>query len=188
MSHPHARAQPQGRAERVASPGALQQMFRQHVDAVWRTALALGVDPDAAHDIVQDVFMTAHQRMDRFDAERSARAWLLGITRNVVRHHHRGTTRYASRLRRVPEPPPPEPPQRELERREAAGLVQEFIDQLDEKKRVVFVLGFVEGLSAREIAQTLGLKVATVYARARAAEDALARFVRRKDLPTRRER
>lgn len=159
-------------------------MFREHVDAVWRTALALGVDPEAAHDIVQNVFMTAHQRMDRYDPSRSARAWLLGITRNVVRHHHRGATRYANRLRRVPEPPAPEPPQRELERREAASLVQEFIDQLDDKKRVVFVLGFVEGLGAREIAQTLGLKLPTVYARARAAEEALARFVRRRNRPT----
>lgn len=168
---PHERATP-------SSP-SLQHLFRQHVDAVWRCAVALGVAAVAADDVVQDVFMIAHRRLDTLDPERSPRSWLLGITRNVVRHHHRGSVRRAVRLQRVPEPDPVEAPHRELERREAADLVAAFVDQLDEKKRVVFVLGFIEGMSARNIAQTLGLKLPTVYARARAAEEALAKFARR---------
>jgi len=44
----------------------------------------------------------------------------------------------------------------------------------------VFVLGFVEGLTAKEIAATLGLPLSTVYARAKAAEAAFAKFVARR--------
>ncbi len=161
-------------------------MFRRHVDAVWRTAVAMGVDPDSAHDIVQEVFLTAHARQDRFIEGHSERAWLLGIARNVVRHHHRGRRRRRDRHRKLPEPAPVELPAREVERREAAELVQAFIDKLDDKKKVVFVLGFVEGLSAKEIAEVLGLKLPTVYARARAAEAALARFVQRRTRAPRR--
>ena len=164
----------------------LSELFRQHVDAVWRTAIAMGLSPQDAQDVVQEVFMTVNDRLDRYDAARSARAWILGITRNVVLHHHRGARRRAARLRRVDPPAPPEQPEQAVAQREAAEVVQAFIDQLDDKKRPVFVLGFVEGLSAKEIADVLGLKLPTVYARARAAEAALGKFVRRHSLTARR--
>ncbi len=168
-------------SRQASSPlDSFEHMFRRHVDAVWRSAVAMGVDADSAHDVVQEVFLAAHAHRDRFIEGRSPKAWLLGITRNVVRHHHRGRQRREDRHRRLPEPAPVELPAREVERREAAELVQAFIDQLDAKKKTVFVLGFVEGLSAKEIAQMLDLKLPTVYARARAAEAALARFVRRR--------
>ena len=161
-------------------------MSRQEPEMNFENAVAMGLSREDAEDVVQEVFMTVHDRLERYDAERSARAWILGITRNVVRHHHRGTHRRAARLRRVEPPRTPEQPEQTLARREAAEVVQAFVDQLDDKKRVVFVLGFVEGLSAKEIAETLGLKLPTVYARARAAEAELGKFVRRRSLPRRR--
>lgn len=161
---------------------ALDEMFREHLDAVWRTAVALGAGPDAAHDVVQEVFMTAHDRLDSFDRSRSPRAWLLGITRNVVRHLHRGNARRRHRERRAPTPVPSERPSGPIERAEASAVVQEFLHTLPEKKRAVFVLAFIEGLRAAEIAEMLGLKLATVYARAKSAEHALAAFVRRRRL------
>jgi RNA polymerase sigma-70 factor (ECF subfamily) len=159
---------------------SFEEVFRLHVDSVWRMAVAMGVDPASAEDVVQNVFVIAHERRDRFEAGRAVRPWLLGIARNVILHHHRGERRRESRLRLLPTPAPAEPHARELERREAAELVEEFIAKLDDKKKIVFVLGFVEGLTAKEIAATLGLKLSTVYARAKAAEEAFARFVARR--------
>jgi RNA polymerase sigma-70 factor (ECF subfamily) len=176
----HRDPEPAASASSPTAPKAFDELFRLHVDGVWRMAVAMGVDPDSAHDVVQNVFVIAHQRRDRFAAGRSVRAWLLGIARNVILHHHRGERRREHRLRLLPEPPPVEPPARALERREAADLVQEFIDQLDDKKKSVFVLGFVEGLTPKEIGGILGLKLPTVYARARAAEAAFARFAERR--------
>lgn len=171
-----------GAAPHAASStlGSFEEVFRLHVDSVWRMAVAMGVDPDSAKDVVQNVFVIAHERRDRFEPGRPVRPWLLGIARNVILHHHRGERRRESRLRLLPEPTPVEPPARAVERREAADLVGAFIDTLDDKKKPVFVLGFVEGLTAKEIAAAMGLKLATVYARARAAEEAFARFVARK--------
>lgn len=157
----------------------LTAMFRDHVEAVWRTAVALGVDPDAANDVVQEVFMTAYDRLDRLDPARSQRAWLLGITRNVVRHLHRGDDRRRRREQHATAPAPYERPSGPIERAEASAVVQAFLETLPEKKRVVFVLAFIEGLAAAEIAEQLQLKVATVYARAKSAEKAFEAFVRR---------
>jgi RNA polymerase sigma-70 factor, ECF subfamily len=161
------------------SSPTLASLFRAHADAVWRTAVALGVSRDDAKDVVQDVFVVVHRRLDAFANDRAPRPWILGITRNVVRHHHRGATRRTRSLEALPPPEPLEPPHRDLERREAGELVEAFLATLDEKKRVVFVLGFIEGLPARAIAELLDAPIPTIYARARTAEQAFAKFVER---------
>lgn len=160
------------------SAPSLASLFRAHADAVWRTAVALGVSPDDAKDVVQEVFVVVHRRLDALQQVRP-RPWILGITRNVVRHHHRGATRRARSLEALPTPEPLEAPHRDLERREAGALVEAFLETLDEKKREVFVLGFIEGLPARAIAELLEAPIPTIYARARAAEQAFAKFVAR---------
>lgn len=167
------------RTKPAASGPAFDAIFKEHVVAVWRVAVAMGVDRDAANDVVQETFMTAHRRWSTFDASQPVRPWLLGIARNVIRHHARSAGRRAHWLRLLPEPDPPESQHRDLERREAAAWVQRFVDRLDERQRVVFVLGHIEGLTAHEIAALLGLKVATVYARAAAAQAGFARFLDR---------
>ncbi len=158
---------------------ALARMFREHADAVWRLARALGLSGAEAEDVTQETFLIVQRRWESFAAGAAVRPWILGIARNVVRHHQRATSRRRARMQVVPEPPAPEAPSGEVERREAADLMQRFVEQLDPKKRDVFVLGFIEQLTPAEIAAVLNIKRATVYARARAAEAELARFVAR---------
>lgn len=168
-----------GRGVKNRDDRALARMFREHADAVWRLARALGVSDAAAEDVTQETFLIVQRRWDSFATGSAVRPWILGVARNVVRHHQRATSRRRARMRVVPEPPTPEAPSGAVERREAAELMQRFIAQLDPKKRDVFVLGFVEQLTPTEIAAVLNIKRATVYARAQAAEAELARFAAR---------
>ena len=66
---------------------------------------------------------------------------------------------------------------------EAARLVQEWLDELDEDKREVFVLAELEQMTAQEIAEATGTNASTVYSRLRAAraefEKAAERYRRR---------
>ena len=168
-----------GRGVNDGDDRALARMFREHADAVWRLARSLGLSDAAAEDVTQETFLIVQRRWDSFATGSTVRPWVLGIARNVVRHHQRATSRRHARMQVVPEPPAPEAPSGEVERREAAELMQRFIAQLDSKKREVFVLGFVEQLTPAEIAAALNIKRATVYTRARAAEAELARFAAR---------
>ena len=52
---------------------------------------------------------------------------------------------------------------------EALRQLDALLDELDEDKRVVFVLAELEQMSVPEIAQTLNVNVNTVYSRLRAA-------------------
>lgn len=155
----------------------LRAVFRMHVDSVWRLARAFGLAAEDADDVTQEVFLVAHRRRDSFRTEASVRAWLFGITRNVVLHHRRG---YSTRERKLSTltvvDAPSDSPEQTLRVQQAAALMQTFLDKLDVDKRVVFVLADVEGMTTPEIAEMLGVPTGTVSSRLRAARAQLERF------------
>src|SRR5829696_2600445 len=63
---------------------AVEQAYRDHADDVYRVALAILRDTDAAVDATQDTFARAFDRWDQYDANRSLRGWLHGIVSNAA--------------------------------------------------------------------------------------------------------
>jgi RNA polymerase sigma-70 factor (ECF subfamily) len=158
----------------------LREVFRLHVDYVWRMARALGLSSEDADDVTQEVFLVAHRRLGTYRPGASIRAWLFGITRNLVMHHRRGFSSRARHLSAMASRDVAvETPERSLRVQQAAALMQSFLDQLDVDKRVVFVLGDVEGMTTPEIAEMLGVPAGTVSSRLRAARSKLERFTAR---------
>lgn len=92
----------------------------------------------------------------------------------------------ARRLELVPDPDAHAAKDRDAHRAEAADEIRHFLETLDEQKREVFVLSSVEGMTAFEIADVLGVKVDTVYGRIRAIRTRFDRVMQR--LRVRRER
>ena len=66
-----------------------------------------------------------------------------------------------------------------VERRQAADLVQAFLDGLGEELREVFVLMEIEGMTAPEVAHAVDVGVNTVYSRLRLARERFRREVHR---------
>jgi RNA polymerase sigma-70 factor (ECF subfamily) len=64
--------------------GAVERAYRDHADDVYRVALAILRDPDAAVDVTQDTFARAFDRWDQYDANRPLRAWLHGIVSHAA--------------------------------------------------------------------------------------------------------
>lgn len=58
-----------------------------------------------------------------------------------------------------------EDPEAAAERQELGEKVREAIGALDDKHRAVFVLSAIEGLSYKEMAETLGISIGTVMSR-----------------------
>lgn len=158
----------------------LREVFRVHVDYVWRMARAFGLSAEDADDATQEVFLVAHRRIATFRPEASMRGWLFGITRNVVLHHRRG---YVSRARHLStlarEDVASDDAEQTLRVQQAAALLQAFLDDLDLDKRLVFVLAEVEGMTTPEIAEMLAVPVGTISSRLRAARLRLERFMMR---------
>jgi RNA polymerase sigma-70 factor (ECF subfamily) len=156
-------------------PRALRRIYDEHQAFVRRNAIRLGIPRGHADDVVQDVFVTLVRRSAALGEFRSQRALLFAIVRRVCANYRRKLDRkpvqplLAGTLRVVDDDG--------FDRAEAAHTVARFLERLDEPRREVFVLAELEGLSAPEIAEALGINVNTVYTRLRAARQRFCKLV-----------
>lgn len=142
----------------------LAQIYRDHADFVWRVVQRFGIAEAQAEDVVHEVFLVVQRRLADFSGEHP-RAWLWGIARGVASNIRRGRER-ASRREQVSlelVPPAQDTPEDLLRRAQAAALVERFLAELPDDKRVVFELCEIEGLSGPEVAQALELDLNRVY-------------------------
>ncbi|MFV8749152.1 RNA polymerase sigma factor [Nannocystaceae bacterium ST9] len=154
--------------------GELARIYRDHADFVWRAVQRFGIPEAQAEDVVHEVFLVVQRRIEDFRPRageaggpgETPRAWLWGIARgvasNVRRGRERATRREQVSLEVVP-PSQPDTPEEQLRRAQAAALVERFLAELPDDKRVVFELCEIEGLSGPEVAQALELDVNRVY-------------------------
>src|SRR4249919_3616816 len=63
---------------------AVEVAYRDHADDVYRIALAILRDPEAAVDATHDTFARAFERWHQYDDHRSLRAWLHGIVSHAA--------------------------------------------------------------------------------------------------------
>ena len=63
---------------------AVERAYRDHADDVYRVALAILRDAEAAVDTTHDTFARAFDRWDQYDANRPLRAWLHGIVSHAA--------------------------------------------------------------------------------------------------------
>lgn len=155
----------------------LHTLFRRNCDFVYRSLRGLGVSEADADDLVQEVFLVVHRKLDQYDDRGHGRAWLYAVCRRVASTHRRSRRRGAAREQRADTPRDSEDPERQLANRQAVARVGRVLDLLRPERREVFVLIQVEGLSAPEVAAALGLKVNTVYSRLRLARRDFAQLM-----------
>lgn len=157
---------------------SLERIYRAHYAFVWRSLLHMGLVGSTVDDALQDVFLVVHRRLDDFEGP-CMRSWLYGIARRVASDYRRGASRAVRRVSGMPDPDVHPSPEGVGSRVAAAAMVHKFLAELDDDKREVFVLTEVEGMTAREIADMLGVNANTVSARLRAARLKFARVLSR---------
>lgn len=144
--------------------GALYDHY--HRDVFRIVTRIVGSDTEI-HDIVQQVFVEIERSIHRFDGRSALRTWIFGLVANLACKHIRKAVRRRRALRRLETFPAPRVhrPDEMLEQAEAVEILGRALDDLDPKRRVVFILSAVEGLSADETATALDVPVGTVYRR-----------------------
>jgi len=158
--------------ERRAS---LEAMFRSDPHRLRRRSISLGVHPADADDIAQTTALRAWRSVDTLRSIEIGTmcSWLDTITRNTVRD--------IARERRVLFVPLEESPDEgatvedDAETRAAVREVIRRLDNLPEDYRTPLLLSALDGLSAFDIAEKLGLTASTVRQRISRARKMLAR-------------
>jgi len=155
-------------------PLDLTTLYEEHARQVWRCLARLGVPPASVEDAVQEVFLTAHQRLRDFEARSSPSTWLIGIAVKVAANARRAVAR------RGPLQPVPDTlaargarADDELERRRKLFELERVLSLLPDEQREVVVLCDLEQLSAVEVSEAIKVNVNTVYSRLRLARTAL---------------
>lgn len=157
----------------------LATVYRDHYEFVWRAVRRLGAPEAHVDDAVQDVFLVVHRRLADFEGRSQLKTWLFGIAMRVVKDHRRKTQRMDRRHQSAPRPEPDAGPDEHVQRRQAVELLDQLLEELDDDKRAVFVMAEIENMTAPEIAETLGVKLNTVYSRLRLARKRFERALSR---------
>jgi RNA polymerase sigma-70 factor (ECF subfamily) len=135
-------------------------------------AQAMLGDPEAAEEVVQDVFERVWREARSYRPERgSVRTWLLAIARNAAIDRYRRTGSKRARETALDEGAERADPEAEavLERAVRSDRVRAALDQLPPDQRTVIALSFYGGFAQSEIAARLGIPLGTVKGRARLA-------------------
>jgi RNA polymerase sigma-70 factor, ECF subfamily len=165
-----------GSTQAVALAGTppFNLLYDEHFAFVWRNVQRLGIRQPETDDVVQEVFIVVHRKLETFEPRTSIRAWIFGILKHVARTHRRTRARKqppssceAHRLADVTQLGPEEL----LQRSEATRALEVILDSMQEDQREVFILVELEQMNGPEIADALSISVNTVYSRLRAARE-----------------
>ena len=165
---------------------AFDDLYRRHVDTVWRRlGRLIGPDPER-EDLVQQIFFDVFRTLDRFRGEAAFRTFLHRVVLNTAFDHLK---RRGRRPCVVPTEvidlmiDPAASPERRAQERQRLAETSALLNRIKPKKRIAFVLRVVEGLSLEEIGVLVGASPAAVAQRIRHAqaemEALLARQARR---------
>lgn len=155
-----------GRA-RQGDQAAWEALVRLHQEPVFRFAyLLLGSAADA-EDTAQETFIRAYRALDRFDAQRLLRPWLLSIAANLAHNRRRSLGRYLAALQRLgrAEIAAPASIEEKASRRMQAQSLWKAIRRLDEADQQVIYLRYFLEMSTEEAAQALEVAPGTVKSR-----------------------
>jgi RNA polymerase sigma-70 factor (ECF subfamily) len=148
---------------------AFRVLYERHRSDVARLVYRMLGGRGDLDDVIQEVFVQVYKSLKDFRGQAKFSTWLHRVTVNVVLMHRR-----AAKSRPVFADEPARDaaaqdrdvrPDEDAERRERVRAFGRLLDRLADKKRIVFVLHELEGISPSEIAQIVGAPVLTVRTR-----------------------
>lgn len=170
---------------------ALSELYRRHCRRVESVARHVVGPSDEVEDIVQDVFIELQRGLHKFRGDSRFTTWLHRVTVNVSLQHLRkkkrkGWSRWIGLDQVIGRHQPrTRSLEHQTEARETVRAIYEVLDTLTEKKRLVFTLYELEGLSLEEISKIVETSVNTVKSRLfHARREIFAEVKRQGLLPT----
>ena len=153
-----------------------EHLVRRYQHALYRHAVSIVLDHDAAADMVQDAFVRAYLNLRECRDTSRFRAWLFRTLRNRCFDHLKAASRRNVPLDDV-EPMPldeADGPAALAERSEVRTAIRRALAKLPPVLREAFVMHYVDGMSYEAMAELLGASVSAIKMRALRAREALS--------------
>lgn len=152
----------------------LEELVREHLDAVYRVAYSVVRDSALAEDVAQDAILKAWKALPTFRGESSLRSWMLRITHNTAISTLRRRREDVRDPDQLPERRARSTTEKQVVDALSIDAFEEALDKLDDLSRSIVVLREVEGMTYEEISETLDVPLPTVKTRLLRARRALA--------------
>ncbi len=174
---------------RRGEPGAFEELVRAHQDRLYDFCVRMVGDREEANDLVQDIFVSAHQNLTKFREDAKLSTWLFRIGKNHCinrlkylkrrgrgRSEEYGEQNEGALAELLGSPPGPDAA---LDAAREQARVQWAISQLEADARMLVALRDIEGLSYEEIVDITELPLGTVKSRLHRAREKLANLLGR---------
>ena len=144
--------------------GAFEELYRAHAGRLYSLAVRMLGNHADAEDLLQDIFLSAHRKLDGFRGDSALGTWLYRLAMNQILDHVRSRAGRAGQVTDGLDDA--------SMLADAAGhrLADRAIDRIDLERalgelpdgcRAAFLLHDVEGLEHREVSEVLGIAEGT---------------------------
>jgi RNA polymerase sigma-70 factor, ECF subfamily len=171
----------------------MTDVVNNHARPLFRAARGMGFGPEKAEDLVQEVFATFLETLDRFEGRSRIRTWLFGIL------HRKVLERRRSEYRETRHDPiddvvesrfdgrggwarPPADLERLIESKQTGELIADCAKRLPQKQREVFVLRDMEELSTDQVCKILDISRTNLFVLVHRARNRLRECLEEKEL------
>ena len=144
--------------------GAFEELYRAHAGRLYSVAFRLLGNAADAEDLLQEIFLAAHRKLDSFRGESALGTWLYRLATNLCLDHLRSRTGRSNQITDPLDDDPGvfDPGGSSLADQTVTKMdLERALARLPEGCRAAFVLHDVEGLEHREVAEVLGIAEGT---------------------------
>lgn len=159
-------------------------IFQTHSRFVYKFISAmLGGDESTAEELKQETFLAAYKNIHQLRGEAALRTWLCGIAKNLVYKNLRLLKRQGlNQEKQVESVKAPHHqtigPDREFLSKELNQVISSALAELDEDKRLVFILKEMQFLSYKEISEITGFSISKLKTDLHRAKSEIRRILR----------
>ncbi len=164
----------------------LGELYDRHAQSVWRAVSRTLAGSSDVEDVVHATFLNLPRIAPSYDGRPECAGWLCGIAVRLSLRHSRGAGRFRRMLASFAHgvtARSPSNPERSASDREQVAIFERALAELSAKKRAVFVLVELEGLTSEEAAKALEVPAATVRTRLLHARRELHAALQREGAP-----
>jgi RNA polymerase sigma-70 factor (ECF subfamily) len=156
-----------------------EHLVGRYQRALYRHAVAMVLDHDAAADMVQDAFVRAYLRLRDCRDRSRFKPWLFRTLRNRCLDYLKEASRRNVRLDDIDDPlDGAGGPAEAAEQNEMRDGIQRALGQLPPALREAFVMHYVDGVPYETMAELLDASVSALKMRALRAREALSTALR----------
>jgi RNA polymerase sigma-70 factor (ECF subfamily) len=144
--------------------GAFEELYRTHAGKLYGLVLRMVGNPADAEDLLQEIFLSAHRKLESFRGESALGTWLYRLATNHCLDHLRSRSARTGQLTDTLDDEPG------LAAAGSRGIAEQTVAKMDLERalaqlpngcRAAFVLHDVQGLEHREVAEALGIAEGT---------------------------